>query len=165
MARIPQHDIDRLQREISVQRLAEVRGVKLKRSGREWMGLCPFHKDTDPSLRINPAKNVWHCLGACNKGGGPIEWAMYASGISFRHAVELLREEHLPLAAESAAAPPRKATTVTLPPPVDRNADDRALLLQVVSYYNETLRQSPEALKYLEKRGLKSSEMIDRFRL
>ena len=52
-----------------------------------------------------------------------------------------------------------------LPPPVEREADDRELLLQVVGYYNETLKQSPEAMKYLESRGLKSSEMIDRFRL
>lgn len=62
MARIPQREIEKLQREISVQRLAEVRGVKLKRSGREYLALCPFHKDTDPSLRINPAKisgTVW----------------------------------------------------------------------------------------------------------
>jgi DNA primase len=52
-----------------------------------------------------------------------------------------------------------------LPPPVARDADDRELLLQVVSYYSETLKQSPEAMRYLESRGLKSSEIIDRFRL
>ena len=52
-----------------------------------------------------------------------------------------------------------------LPPPVSRDADDRALLLQVVGYYHETLKETPEALKYLESRGLKSSEMIDRFRM
>jgi len=52
-----------------------------------------------------------------------------------------------------------------LPPPVEREADDRALLLQVTGYYNEALKQSPEALKYLESRGLKSSEIIDRFKL
>jgi len=164
MARIPQEEIDRLQREVSVQRLAEARGVKLRRSGHELLGLCPFHKDTDPSLRINPGKNLWHCLGACNEGGGAIEWVMRAEGISFRHAVELLREDHLPLAA-GAGEPPKKGTVTKLPPPIDRNADDRALLLQVVGYYNETLRQSPEALRYLEKRGLQSSEMIEHFRL
>jgi len=164
MARIPQAEIDRLQREVSVQRLAEARGVKLRRSGQELIGLCPFHKDTDPSLRINPAKNLWHCLGACNEGGGAIEWVMRADGISFRHAVELLRADHLPLAAGK-REPPRKGTITKLPPPIDRSADDRVLLLQVVSYYNETLLQSPEALRYLEKRGLKSSEMIDQFKL
>ena len=44
MARIPQEEIDRLQREVSVQRLAEARGVKLRRSGQELVGLCPFHR-------------------------------------------------------------------------------------------------------------------------
>ena len=52
-----------------------------------------------------------------------------------------------------------------LPAPVSRDADDRALLLQVVSYYHETLKKSPEALKYLESRGLKSSEMIEHFQM
>ena len=52
-----------------------------------------------------------------------------------------------------------------LPAPVSRDADDRALLLQVVSYYHETLKKSPDALKYLEARGLKSSEMIEHFQL
>jgi DNA primase len=52
-----------------------------------------------------------------------------------------------------------------LPPPVARDADERELLLQVVGYYSETLKQSPEAMRYLESRGLKSSEIIDRFRL
>src|SRR5208283_300140 len=51
------------------------------------------------------------------------------------------------------------------PAPVERSADDRMLLLQVVSYYQESLKQSPEALKYLENRGLKSAEMIETFRL
>jgi DNA primase len=52
-----------------------------------------------------------------------------------------------------------------LPPPVEREADDRALLLQTVDYYSRTLKQSPEALKYLASRGLQSSEIIDRFKL
>ena len=60
-------------------------------------------------------------------------------------------------------SPQRSARCAKLPPPVEREADDRALLLQVVDYYNETLKQSPEAMKYLESRGLKSPEIIDRF--
>jgi DNA primase catalytic core len=164
--RIPDGEIERLKREVSIQRLAEARGVKLKRSGKELLGLCPFHKDTDPSLRIDPGKNLWHCLGACNKGGDVISWLMHAQGISFRHAVELLREDHLPLtAAAGASEPPKHGTVRKLSPPLNRDADDRALLLQVVSYYNETLKQSTDAMKYLEARGLKSSEIIERFRL
>jgi DNA primase catalytic core len=164
MARIPEHEVERLKREVSVQRLAEARGIKLHRHGADLLGLCPFHDDRNPSLVITPAKNLWHCLGACNEGGTVIDWVMKANGISFRHAVELLKADHLPLAA-SPIQPVKHGTVRKLPPPVERDADDRAILLQVVSYYNETLKQSPEAMKYLESRGLKSSEIIDRFRL
>jgi DNA primase catalytic core len=165
MARIPEEEIERLKREVSIERLAEARGVKLKRHGADLIGLCPFHDDHNPSLVISPKKNLWNCLGACRAGGTSIDWVMRAEGVSFRHAVELLREDHLPLAAHPSAKPPRISTVPKLPPPVARDADDRALLLQVVSYYNETLKTTPEALKYLEARGLKSSEMIDRFQL
>ncbi|MCL2661531.1 MAG: CHC2 zinc finger domain-containing protein [Acidobacteriaceae bacterium] len=164
MARIPEHEVERLKKEVSVQRLVEARGIKLTRHGADLIGKCPFHDDRTPSLVITPAKNLWHCLGACNAGGTVIDWVMKAEGVSFRHAVEMLREDYLPLAA----APVRAVKTGTvrrLPPPVERGADDRAALLQVADYYHETLKQSPEAMKYLESRGLKSSEMIGKFRL
>jgi DNA primase len=122
----------------------------------------PLPDDRTPSLVITPAKNLWHCLGACNAGGTAIAWIMRSAGISFRHAVELLRADHLPLAA-SPNQPVKHGTVRKLP--IAREADDRVLLLQVVGYYNESLKQSPEAMKYLELRGLKSSEMIDRFKL
>jgi DNA primase catalytic core len=164
MARIPEREVERLKREVSVQRLAEARGIKLHRHGADLLGLCPFHDDRNPSLVITPAKNLWHCLGACNTGGTAIDWVMRANGISFRHAVELLREDHLPLVAEP-IQPVKHGTVRKLPPPVARDADDRELLSQVVGYYSETLKQSPEAMRYLEARGLKSPEIIDRFRL
>jgi DNA primase catalytic core len=164
MARIPEDEVERLKREVSVQRLAEARGIKLHRHGADLLGLCPFHDDRNPSLVITPAKNLWHCLGACNMGGTAIDWVMKANGISFRHAVELLRADYLPLAA-APVQPVKQSTVPKLPPPVARDADDRALLLQVVDYYNRTLKQSPEALKYLSSRGLQSSEIIDRFKL
>jgi DNA primase catalytic core len=165
MARIPEEEIERLKREVSVQRLAEARGVKLKRHGADLIGLCPFHDDHSPSLVISPKKNLWNCLGACRAGGSSIDWVMRAEGISFRYAVELLREDHLPLAARSNGKPPRISSVPKLPAPVSRDADDRVLLLQIASYYNETLKKSPDALKYLEERGLKSSEMIDHFHM
>ena len=95
MARIPESEVERLKKEISVQRLAESRGVKLTRQGADLVGKCPFHDDRTPSLVISPAKNLWHCLGACNEGGDVIQWVMRAEGVSFRHAVELLRGDEL----------------------------------------------------------------------
>jgi DNA primase catalytic core len=164
MARIPEHEIERLKREVSVQRLAEARGIKLVRHGSNLLGKCPFHNDRTPSLVITPSKNLWHCLGVCNAGGTCIDWVMRADGISFRHAVELLKADHLPTAA-APIQPVKKSTVPKLPPPIAREADDRVLLMQVVDYYNETLKQSPEAMKYLQSRGLTSPELIDRFKL
>ncbi|HUE20225.1 MAG TPA: CHC2 zinc finger domain-containing protein [Bryobacteraceae bacterium] len=156
MARIPEDEVERLKREVSVQRLAEARGIKLHRHGADLLGLCPFHDDRNPSLVITPAKNLWHCLGACNAGGTAIDWVMRANGVSFRHAVELLREDYLPLAAVPGileSRPVKHGTVRKLPPPVARDADDRELLLQVVSYYNETLKQSPEAMNIWSRAG------------
>ncbi|WP_186457679.1 toprim domain-containing protein [Nitrospirillum amazonense] len=86
--------------------------------------------------------------------------------MSFRHAVELLREG-LPLAAPGAASGESSPPTPVgrLPSPVSLEADDQALLDQVVDYYHQTLKQSPEALAYLAERGLVGDELIERFKL
>jgi len=76
MARIPESEIEQLKTEVSLERLAQGRGVVLKRHGADLIGLCPFHDDKEPSLVISPAKNLWHCLGACQAGGTVIDWVM-----------------------------------------------------------------------------------------
>jgi len=162
MARIPEDQIERLKQDISLMRLVESQGITLKKHGKDYLGLCPFHDDREPSLVISPEKNLWHCLGACGEGGDVINWMMKSQGVSFRHAVELLREGEF----SSLAANPVKKTTVTkLDSPLDASAEDRALLMQVVDYYHETLKQHPDALDYLSKRGLNNPELIDHFKL
>jgi len=163
MARIPDEVIERLKQEVSLERLAEARGVKLTRHGADLIGLCPFHDDHEPSLVISPKNNLWHCLGACQAGGSVIDWVMRAQGVSFRHAVELLRADHPSLA--DPAPPVRQSTVRKLPPPIDRDADDQKLLVQVIGFYHDTLKQSPEALAYLQKRGLTHPETIGQFQL
>ena len=160
MARVPAEEVARIKREVSVERLAEARGVKLQRHGSDLLGLCPFHNDKEPSLVISPKKNLWHCLGACQAGGSVIDWVMRDRGVSFRHAVELLRSD-LPPAAVVEASPSSPA----LPAPVEADAEDEELLRQVVGFYHETLKESPEALEYLEARGLRHPELIERFQL
>ena len=166
MARIAGSEIERLKREISVERLAEAGGVALKKHGSDLIGLCPFHDDREPSLVITPEKNLWHCLGACQAGGTVIDWVMKAEGVSFRHAVEVLRKDLPSLAAEPSKRRPAKKTLLPkLPAVVDTTASDAELMAEVVAYYEQTLSESPEALAYLEKRGLKHDEAIKHFRL
>jgi DNA primase catalytic core len=165
MARIPVEVVERLKAEVSVERLAEARGVSLTRHGADLHGRCPFHEDRTPSLVISPAKNLWHCLGACQTGGSVIDWVMKAEGVSFRHAVELLVNDSLPLAAASSAPPPKHSTVRKLPTALVRDAEDAKLLIQVIEYYHETLLGSPEALDYLKRRGIGSEEAIKTFKL
>ena len=164
MPYVPPEVKERLKREISVERLAEARGIQLRSSGKELIGLCPFHKDTNPSLNIDPVKNVWHCKGACGEGGDVILWVMRAEGVSFNHAVEMLKRDYFP-SVRGIEPPPRKSTTVKLPPLIEHTANDKRLLEAVVEHYHETLKNAPEAQQYLVKRGLESAEMVEQFRL
>lgn len=170
MARIPDTELQRLKDDISVQRLVEAGGVELKRSGKDWLGRCPFHDDAEASLVVSPAKNLWHCFG-CQIGGGPIDWVIKSRGVSFRHAVELLKAGMTAdpsLAASSPgaqAAPVKRATVRALPAPVTLDADDQALLAQMLGYYHQRLKETPEALAYLAARGLDHPGVVDAFEL
>jgi DNA primase len=165
MARIPDTELQRLKDEISVQRLIESSGVELKKLGKDIAGKCPFHADDTASLVITPSKNLWHCFG-CQVGGGVVDWVMKLRGVSFRHAVELLKDETALTSLAAGGSHPIKQSTVrTLPAPVSLDADDRALLLQVVGYYQQSLRDSPDALAYLQARGLSHPELLDHFKL
>ncbi len=179
MARIPEAEIERLKWEIALERLVEARGVVLKRKGADLVGRCPFgtHADAEPSFVVTPAKNLWHCFG-CQQGGSVIDWVMKTEGVSFRHAVELLRDDNASLVTAAMIVPAGPRTRLTreglgvkhctvpkLESPVDLKVDDRELMKQVIHYYHETLKESPAALSYLQKRGLQSEEAIERFKL
>ena len=148
MARIPAAEIERIKREVSVQRLVEASGILLTKSGKDLVGLCPFHDDHDPSLRITPGTNLWRCP-PCGMGGSVIDWVIKTNGVSFRHAVELLREGVpvsspglLPAGGSLAATPVKRSSVPKLAAPVSLDADDQALLNQVIDYYHATLKQS-----------------------
>ncbi len=163
MARVPEEEIERLKREVSLERLVEGRGIKLTRMGTNLVGLCPLHPDKTPSLVVSVDKNLWHCLGACQTGGSVIDWVMKTEGVSFRHAVEVLRggSDFAP----GTGAPPKLGTIRRLSPVVQSSADRSELLEQVVGFYHATLKESPEALSYLKSRGLEHPELIERFKL
>ena len=61
MARIPDQEIERLKREIPIERLVTGFGVELKRTGSNLVGRCPFHDDRTPSLIVTPETNLWRC--------------------------------------------------------------------------------------------------------
>jgi DNA primase len=163
MARIPEEVIERLKEEVSLQRLVELAGVELRQQGKDLVGLCPFHEERTGSLVISPEKNLWHCMGACQAGGSVIDWVMRAEGVSFRHAVELLRDGVAPSALSGQRV--TRSTVAKLPSPLPIGAGERELLERVVGFYAQTLRECPEALAVLERRGLAGQELIEEFRI
>jgi DNA primase len=165
MARFENEVIERIKAEVSLVRLAENQGYALVKQGKDFALCCPFHNDKTPSCVITPKSNLFNCFG-CGAGGSVIDWVMKTQGISFRHAVELLKND-IGAASSSLAAesPVKKATVPKLPVPVSTDANDAQLLRDVVNYYHETLLQSPEAIAYLESRGLNDPELINHFQL
>ena len=166
MARIPDGELERLKREVAVEALARARGVELVKMGKDLRGRCPFHApDDDPSLSVDPVRNVFHCFG-CGAKGSVVDWVMKAEGVSFRHAVEILRADNPSLTeADPDRPPPKRSTVLKLPPVATEQAGDAELRMRVARYYHETLSQSPEALEYLASRGLDAPELVDRFLL
>jgi len=166
MARIPDSEVERIKAEVSLVRLVESSGVVLSRKGKdELLGCCPFHEDGTPSLSVSVSKNLFHCFG-CGAAGGVIDWVMRAEGMSFAHAVEWLRDGApggAPVAPGPESAKPRHSGR-RLPSPVRFDTSDQTLLAQVIDYYHETLKASPEALAYLASRGLDGA-LVERFRL
>lgn len=162
MARLSDTDLAKLKSEVSLLRLVESQGYQPKKHGTkgDYVISCPFHDDKTPSMVISSKKNVFNCFG-CGESGTVIDWVMKTQGVSFRHAVTVLQED-AGLVTEAKSV--KRSTTKTLPP-LAAQADDQKLLQQVIDYYHQTLKQSPEALDYLASRGLKSSDLIDTFKL
>ena len=78
----------------------------LRRQGRGYVALCPWHDDSRPSLQVNPERQSWKCW-VCDIGGDIFSWVMRAEGLEFREALEMLAERagvSLAPAAKSQAA-------------------------------------------------------------
>jgi DNA primase catalytic core len=157
MARIPDEELARIKRETDLLALVRESGVELRRHGKDWLGLCPLHRDREPSLVVSPERGLWHCLGACQAGGSAVDWVMRTRGVGFLEAALELRRR---LGEVSNGSP---STSPSPPPAV---ASDRgALLARVWEVYVEAFGGSPEAQQYAAERGLADPGVIARFGL
>ncbi len=133
------------------------RHISIKRAGREYHALCPFHKEKTPSFTINDEKGFFHCFG-CGAHGDVIGFVMDYEHIGYREAVERL-------AAQSGLQPP-----VMTRAEVERETREQSLqqvMEQVTAWFEEQLAQTSEgdlARSYLRERGL-NAETISKFRI
>lgn len=86
--------------------------ISLRKSGTEWIGLCPFHSDRIPSFSVNEQKGLFYCFG-CGAGGDAIRFIEVIEGISFLEALALLgiRRDQIPRSQNDAVK--RLAATVS----------------------------------------------------
>lgn len=122
--------------------------VILKRSGRNFFGLCPFHKEKSPSFSVSPDKQIFHCFG-CGVGGNVIHFVSKIENIDFRETIELLANR----------------ANITLPTLDNSYQDNKRAILKskvyeineiAAKFYHENLYRptSKEAQNYIKKRKL-----------
>jgi len=130
--------------------------VKLKRTGENWKGLCPFHTEKTPSFTVNPKRNIYHCFG-CGAGGDAFSFLMRQERVAFPEAVRSLADRAgvaLPDASQRA-------------PEVDGKLEAlRRAMALAAEFYTRSLwepgGEKPRA--YLEQRGV-DPEVAKRFGL
>lgn len=153
MAQIPQETLQRIREATDIVEVISEH-VQLRKTGRNFVGLCPFHGEKTPSFNVNPELQIYKCFG-CNAGGDVFKFVQQVDRVSFTEAVAHLAQR----------------TGIALPSadqqPVDELSDQlyRACDL-AMKYYHHLLRQpqGKETLSYLQNRGI-SEETIDRFGL
>jgi len=134
--------------------------VRLKKSGQNFSGLCPFHQEKTPSFSVSPVKQMYYCFG-CGKGGDVFQFVMELEKSPFPEAVRTVAEK-----CGIAIPKPRERS-----PEERRENQQRSALVEMhreaAAFFAKHLIQSPEgkaALGYLEDRGL-DHESITRFGL
>jgi len=123
--------------------------VSLKKSGANYLGLCPFHGEKTPSFNVNPARAIFHCFG-CGVGGNVISFIMKMEGLTFPEAVKFLAKRVGVIIEEHPPTPQEK-----------RRLDEREDLYRItelaVRFYRRILKEEPSGKtgrRYLERRGV-----------
>lgn len=152
MAVVPDHIVDSVRDAVNIVEVIS-RYVSLKRSGRNYMGLCPFHKEKTPSFSVHPEKQIFKCFG-CGVGGNVFNFLMQYEHISFFDALKRLAEEAGIQIEVQETTPEEESETERL-----YEANEVAQ-----NFFQRQLKQSKNVLEYLEKRGI-GKESMERFKL
>ena len=155
MARISEQSIEKTRQAADIVEVVSSY-VDLKQRGRNFLGLCPFHSDTKPSLTVSPEKQIYKCF-SCNAGGNAFQFVMEMESIEFPDAVQKLADS-FNITLEITGGDSKKFK------------DLKSQLLEIhelaSSYYEENLfsDKNKNALSYLTERDL-SLETIKKFKL
>jgi len=121
--------------------------VQLRKTGRNFVGLCPFHKEKTPSFTVSIEKQIYYCFG-CNEGGNAINFLMKYDNLTFQEAIEnLARQYGVKIKRENS-----------------KKTSSFDALAKLADYYHKNLKASKFALQYLLNRGI-DIKTVDEFKL
>lgn len=124
--------------------------IALKRAGKDWKGLCPFHDDKNPSFQVSSTLGRYRCW-SCGEHGDVFTWVMKTQRVEFPDALKILAE--------------RAGVTLTNRPGKSTSPNEKAQQLSVMKdalfFFQEQLAKSHEASAYCEKRGLDKGVIKD----
>ncbi len=160
--------------------------IQLRRQGRNYVGLCPWHDDTRPSLQVNPERQSFKCW-VCDIGGDVFSFVMKMEGVEFREALEMLADRAgITIEKPQRRRPPSPREAASSSPEeygeyadgqieaafaAPTTAENKRTLLQAMAWaaeqYHRCLLEAPEAdaaRRYLQQRGI-TADSIQRFQL
>lgn len=148
-------DIDRVREATDIVDLvSEV--TQVKKSGRSYVAVCPFHEEKTPSMSVDRARGLYHCFG-CGKGGDVFEFVKETRGVEFGEALDILAT--------------KAGITLVRDPAQERSRGRRAAAIEAlrraIEVYHDRLKRAPDAgpaRAYLRGRGY-DVDIIDEWRL
>ena len=155
--KIAKEEIEAIKQAHDLRAVVEAYGIKLKKKGSNYVGLCPFHKEKTPSFTVNPKTNLYHCFG-CNEGGDVIGFICKTDGIGFKEAIEKLKR-HSPTGNRK-AKDAHPAYVIVQP---ESSINRTHLLNRVVSFYHKTFCEDPRAREYMRSRGIADNALFSDF--
>jgi DNA primase len=132
--------------------------VRLKKSGQNFTGLCPFHGEKTPSFAVHPVKQIFHCFG-CGKGGDVFSFVMEMEKCPFPEAVRIVAEKcGIPIPRPKERSPEERKENQQRSALIEMHREAQAFFVKQL----ETTAEGKAARAYLEDRGL-DTEAITRF--
>lgn len=159
IARIEDDKINQIREAIDI---VELIGeyVQLKKQGRNYFGLCPFHGENSPSFSVSPEKQIFHCFG-CGAGGNVFTFLMDIEGYNFVEAAKALAEKgNIPLDVEIV----KETRNKELPDELSKMIEAHELLRKFYHHLLIHTTEGQEALEYLIARGF-TEELINKFQI
>ena len=160
MTRIEQDRIDTIKRSVDLRALVESKGIKLKKNGKGYVGLCPFHDDTNPSLSVNTKTNLWQCFG-CKAGGDAIRFVELFDKVDFTEAVKQLSA----LSVQPSAKEDNNRRDKAAPANKQQPATRAKLFNRVIEFYHTAFVEDSRAKQYLNKRGITDNSVFADFKV